>query len=573
MDIFSKFGEKILEILETILPGSEFLQILMFIFRIITALLFIGIIARCFYSMKRGRRPEDPVVVLEETGSQVKIPVLYWENSLGRERTCDIHIPDDTVSRDHAVLMRRESGWIITDTDSKSGTYLNQKKINGDTEVLPGDTISVGRTSFRLIRASDGTPEKKKRTISLSASSRPAGLLVHTQLVFLLISLQCCFAGDEPSATPLLFFLLLLSISCLFYLYARKILNRVSFELENLGLLLGGTSVLLMLGVSHRTALVQFAAMALGILLFSFMIAFMGNLERVTKYRIFFEITGILLFGATLVLGTEVHGAKNWIYIGSLSIQPSELVKVAFIFAGASTLNKLQTRKNLTEFLLFSAACVGFLVLMHDFGSAVIFFFTFLVISFMRSGSIRTIVLICAAAVFGLFIILKFKPYVAQRFAGWGHVWEDPYDLGYQQTRVLTYSASGGLFGIGPGKGYLKEIFAGESDLVFGRLCEELGWIFALAVIVVFMLLVFYTLSDVTRSRSTFYSITSCAAAGMMLFQACLNIFGSTDIFPLTGVTLPFISAGGSSMICVWGLLAFIKASDERTYAARRRKT
>jgi cell division protein FtsW (lipid II flippase) len=83
--------------------------------------------------------------------------------------------------------------------------------------------------------------------------------------------------------------------------------------------------------------------------------------------------------------------------------------------------------------------------------------------------------------------------------------------------------------------------------------------------------LAFYVRGDVSRSRSTFYSISSCAAAGMLLFQTMLNVFGSTDVLPFTGVTLPFISAGGSSMISCWGMLAFLKASDERTYAGRRR--
>ena len=90
---------------------------------------------------------------------------------------------------------------------------------------------------------------------------------------------------------------------------------------------------------------------------------------------------------------------------------------------------------------------------MRDFGTACIFFITFLIIAFMRSGSIRTIVLICAAAVFGVFIILQFKPYIADRFSAWRHVWEYADTSGYQQTRVLTYAASGGLFGVGLGEG------------------------------------------------------------------------------------------------------------------------
>ena len=101
---------------------------------------------------------------------------------------------------------------------------------------------------------------------------------------------------------------------------------------------------------------------------------------------------------------------------------------------------------------------------------------------------------------------------------------------------------------------------------------EELGLLLALVTATAIVLWVFYVRSDVTRSRSTFYSISACAAAGILLFQSLLNIFGPLDVIPLTGVTLPFISAGGSSMLSVWGMAAFIKASDERTYAVRKRK-
>ncbi len=123
---------------------------------------------------------------------------------------------------------------------------------------------------------------------------------------------------------------------------------------------------------------------------------------------------------------------------------------------------------------------------------------------------------------------------------------------------------------MGLGHGYLGGIFAADSDLVFGLLCEEQGLLLGLIVIMSIAGFTLYARSDVTRSRSTFFSIAACAVAGLLLFQTCLNVFGVTDILPLTGVTLPFISAGGSSMASTWGLMAFLKASDERTYAVRR---
>ncbi|MFR7477431.1 MAG: FtsW/RodA/SpoVE family cell cycle protein [Acutalibacteraceae bacterium] len=289
------------------------------------------------------------------------------------------------------------------------------------------------------------------------------------------------------------------------------------------------------------------------------------------RWRKYIAAAGVLLLCATLVLGTSINGAKNWIYIGKFSIQPGEFVKIAFIFGGAATLDRLQTRRNLTEFIIFGIACGACFVLMHDMGSAAIFFITFLLIAFMRSGSLRTVFLATALVALGLFMFLQLKPYAADRFSIWGHVWDDVNGLGYQQSRTLTYIASGGLFGVGLGRGYLVNMPEGNSDLVFGMLCEEQGLLLSFIVLLAIVLFIFYARSDVTRSRSTFYSITACAAAGLLLFQTALNVLGPTDILPLTGVTLPWISAGGSSMMAVWGLLAFIKASDERTYAARRK--
>jgi cell division protein FtsW (lipid II flippase) len=373
--------------------------------------------------------------------------------------------------------------------------------------------------------------------------------------------------------TPLAPLGILLVLEWGFYLFSMKVLGRISFELETIAFFDCGVGVLLISGTSVKSTWSQLAAMALGILLFCAIIWFLGDLDRAMRWRAVIAALAILLFAANLLLGKEYNGAKNWIELGPLSIQPSELVKIAFIFVGASTLDRLQTAQNLTGFIAFSTVCMGALFLMKDFGTACIFFVAFLIIAFMRSGSLRTIALICAVAGLGAFLILKFKPYVAQRFAAWGHVWEHINDAGgYQQTRVLSYSASGGLFGVGLGRGSLKSVFAAQSDLVFGMLCEELGLFLALVIVLSIAGLLLYARSDATRSRSTLYSISSCAAAGMLLFQTCLNIFGATDVLPLTGVTLPFISLGGSSMVSVWGLLAFIKAGDERTYAARRRR-
>lgn len=552
------------------IPGIQnLLDMILFAFRVIVPFVFLIIVWRCFASLKRGRRREDPVVILEDMVTHETIPVLYWENSIGRSKSCDIVLNDPTASRDHAVLMRRESGWIITDTGSKSGTFVSGTKIKGPYQVMPGDVMAMGSTALMLKRANNNP--KKKKWLQRRAAS-PFGLMTSVTFVQILLVLQACFATNKFSPMPLIPFGVLQVLEWGLYFYSIKGLGRVSFELETMAFLLSGTGILLIAGTDVKSTFTQLGALAGGIVLFCVMIQFLSDLDRVMRWRLAIAVFAILLFAANLLLARTHNGARNWIKLGSFSVQPSEFIKIAFIFVGASTLDRLQTARNLTGFIGFSAVCMGALFLMRDFGTACIFFVTFLIIAFMRSGSLRTIALICSVAAFGAFLILKFKPYVADRINAWGHVWEHVNDSGgYQQTRVLSYAASGGLFGVGIGKGCLKNVFASTTDLVFGMVCEELGLALALLIVLTIAFLMFYARSDATRSRSTFYSISACAASGMLLFQTCLNVFGATDVLPLTGVTLPLISLGGSSIMAVWGLLAFIKASDERTYAARRK--
>lgn len=560
--------------------GYQTLYVFLYALRILAPVLALIIVIKCFRSVKLGRRPAAPVMMLEEVTTHARFPVLYWENSIGRSRSCDITLPDATMSRDHAVLMRREEGWFIIDTNSKAGTFVNGTKLKPTVRarIHPGDTIAMGSSALSLRQTSDS--DLKKSRFSLSEGKRaasPFGTFLLMIFVQVLMAIQCCFAPEDPEQvfTPLPLVLLgaLLVIDIAFYLFSMKGLGRVSFEVETVALLFSGIGLFLLAGDSMDVAVTQLAAMFLGIIIFCILIWFMGDLERVTKWRLPLAMCAVGLLAVTLLIGTSINGSKNWIFIGPISIQPSELAKIVFIFAGAATLDKLQTTRNLTEFIVLTALCGGCLVLMKDLGSAAVFFVTFLIIAFMRSGSIRTIALACSAVVIGLFMFLKVKPYAAARFLGWRHVWEHINDnYGYQQSRTLTYAASGGFFGTGLGNGYLHNVAAGNSDLVFGMMTEELGLLLALVTATAIVLWVFYVRSDVTRSRSTFYSISACAAAGILLFQSLLNIFGPLDVIPLTGVTLPFISAGGSSMLSVWGMAAFIKASDERTYAVRKRR-
>ena len=395
--------------------------------------------------------------------------------------------------------------------------------------------------------------------------------LILMLFVITLFQLTCLFtligkASSEHKTGIILTFGIYILVEYIYFIGARLLLKRKGFEVELIAFLLTSIGLSITTSVYPDKALKQLVAVLIGIFGFVFLQWLLRDLKRVSFLRIPVAIGAVGLLAFTLVFASFTNGAKNWLYIGGFSIQPSELVKVAFIFVGAASLEKLQSNKSLTKFIIFAFACVGALFLMYDFGTALIFFFTFIVISFMRSGDIRTLVLVCTVALMGGLIVLMFRPYVANRFEAYGHVWEYFDTSGYQQTRTMIYSASGGLFGVGLGNGKLRDIFAATEDLVFGVVCEEFGMIMAGAILLSYIALLVYSIRHSKYARSSFYAICACAASSLMLFQAALNVFGVNDILPLTGVTLPFISRGGSSIISCWMLLAFIKAVDRSTY-------
>lgn len=357
----------------------------------------------------------------------------------------------------------------------------------------------------------------------------------------------------------------------LYIAVAGAVAKSDDFQLEIIAFLLSGIGLAICGSIYDEYAVKQVVAIGLGLGTFTALTRILKSTDLAMLLRMPVAIASVGLLVLNLVLAKTVNGALNWIHLGSFSIQPSELVKIAFIFVGAATLEKLQATRSLTKYVVFSVGCVGALFLMRDFGTALIFFFTFIIIAFMRSGDIRTIILVCTAALLGAILIVYFKPYVATRFATYRHAWDFINDSGFQQTRVMIYSASGGLLGLGIGQGKLRTVFAASTDLVFGMLCEEWGILLAVLVVLIFAFIALYAVRGARKASSTFYSIAAVSAAGMLLFQLCLNVFGVTDLLPMTGVTLPFISRGGTSLICSWALFAFIKSvsfniGDTRPY-------
>lgn len=512
------------------------------------------------------KKTTDPIrAKLVNNVSNESISLYERETSVGRNKKCDVVLPYETISRLHAVIAFRTKGFVIFDTFSKSGVKVNGKKIDGKRLLTNGDVIDFGGVSYTL---HEGRYKyiKDKSTFLGSPSYIIILLLIAFFNIFsMILNIR---SGSEHNTQVAIVYICFIILQWAYYLFATYVLRIHNFELEMIAFQFTSIGLAIVGSMYPGAVLKQFAAVVIGVFGFCGILLVLRFVDAMKAIRWVLAGASIAILGITLVLAETTNGARNWLNFGGISIQPSELVKVAFIFAGAATLEKLQSVRHLTMYIIFSAVCVGELFLMYDFGTALIFFFTFIVIAFMRSGDVKTLILVCMVAAFGAVLILMYKPYVADRFSTYMHVWDYMDEGGYQQTRTLIYSASGGLFGLGLGSGKLRNVFAASEDLVFGVVCEEFGMIMAYIIPLTYAVIAVWAVVNAGKAKSTFYTIAGVAAIGMMLFQSMLSIFGITDLLPLTGVTLPFVSKGGSSIISCFCLLAYIKSIDTRSFAS-----
>ena len=523
------------------------------------------VIVRMFVALfcKKTTDPIRAKLVNSITGEG--LPLYDREVSMGRNKKCDIVLPFETISRLHAVIAYRNKGFVIFDTFSKTGIIVNGEKINGKSHIYDGDVIGMGGLEYTL---------KEAKYKYIKDKSGVAGRASYGVILILLAIFNICsmflnlFPNGKFNGQILIVYLGFIALQWIYFAFASFVMRINNFELEMIGFMFSSIGLAIVGSMYPDTVMKQFLAIVLGVVAYCALLMFMRFVSAVKTLRWMVAFCAVGLLAVTLAIAEPTNGALSWLSLGGISIQPSELVKVAFIFAGAVTLEKLQSIRHLTMYIVFAAVCVGELFLMYDFGAALIFFFTFIVIAFMRSGDIRTLVLICMVAALGAGIILVFKPYVANRFSTYLHIWEYMDEGGFQQTRTLIYTASGGLFGLGLGNGELRNIFAAAEDLVFGVVCEEFGMIMGFLIPLTYCLIAVWAVVNSGKAKSTFYSIVGVAASAMMLFQTMLNVFGITDLLPLTGVTLPFVSKGGSSVVSCFCLLAFIKVIDTRTYAS-----
>ena len=459
LDVLSGF------LAENPLVGAWYTTVVRFVFPLLALMILVGAIR----SLWKVKHPDEVWGYLT-LGNGVRLPLTHWENIIGRAAACDVQLEYPSVSRQHAALIRENDGsWTVYDLNSKGGIKVNDLPVDEYAIVEDGDTVSFGGIPTTMVPIS--AEEKRWQMAERREEGRPAGMwgsLVLLTLFQVLTAVQLVVAGGgEANVTiPLTFFVF--TCVCWGYFIFMRLFRRIGFEMETIAFFLCTLSLAVTGSTVPDELPKQLIAIFMGMTMFLILGFFLRDLTRAQKVRWFMGATAVGLLAITLLIGSSEGGAKAWLRLGSLSLQTSEIAKICYIFAGAATLDRLFNKRNLWMFIGLTGVCGGCLALQNDFGTALVFFVTFLVIAYLRSGDFATLGLVCAGCFGGGMVMLTIKPHVAARFASWGHIWEDVYDKGFQQTHTLTAAASGGLIGVGAGA-----VALGDTHIY----CGTSGWV------------------------------------------------------------------------------------------------
>ena len=341
---------------------------------------------------------------------------------------------------------------------------------------------------------------------------------------------------------------------------------------ESSRLLTNNTAFLLLIGYTILTrlnfnlAVKQFIFATVGLIITAFFPYIMLKWKSLKDMGVTYGIVGIGFLLTVFIpgLGYEAYGSRNWIKIGSLSLQPMEFVKVLFVFFVASMLVKANSIKDLFVNALISAGFMLVLVLEKDLGAAIIFYITYVFMVYLATS--RTIFLVGGVGLGAGAVVLAailFKDTLFAHVMVRVEAWKDPFAFidtgGYQVSQSLFALGTGGYTGSGLTQGKAHTIPVSESDFIFSAICEEMGVIFGLALILVVVSIFISIVNISMRCRNPFYKYVAFGFGTIYVVQSLLNLGGVTKFIPSTGVTLPLVSYGVSSVISTLIIFAIIQ--------------
>lgn len=328
----------------------------------------------------------------------------------------------------------------------------------------------------------------------------------------------------------------------------------------------------------------QVAWLVLGIIFMIAVIIFMKNMDKTANYKYTLMVIGLILLLSPLLpgIGNEIYGSRIWLSIGSFSFQPGEIAKIFIVLFLAGYL--AQNREMLSVFthkvgpfkfpdlstllplLIMWLLSMAIVVFEKDLGSALIVYFVFLTMLYVASGKKFYLIVGLLTIAIGAVILFFFFSHVQVRVDTWLDPFADPTNTGYQLVQSIFSMADGGLFGVGIGSGLADNIPIVESDFIFAAIAEETGLLGAAGLLLLYLCFAIRGLVTAARAKSDVNSFIAVGLTATIVLQAFIIVGGVTRLIPLTGLTLPFVSQGGSSLLASFIAVGFLlKCGDQST--------
>lgn len=343
--------------------------------------------------------------------------------------------------------------------------------------------------------------------------------------------------------------------------------------------------------ISSTTALKQLVWFMVGETVFIITVVLLPTLRKYAKRKYFFMVLTLIFMSMSFLFGTSKNGATNWIIIKGinlskipflasllskvgissgnltpqLSFQPSEFGKIFFVAYLSAALKDYKEWKNLIEPAIIVMISLGFMVLQRDLGSALIFFGISLTMLYIATSKLKYVLTCSGLFLIGAAISYKLFAHVRVRVMIWQEPWKYATNESYQIVQSMISIASGGLFGTGLGYGYPKFVPINTTDFIFTIICEEMGILMGIAIIIIYFLLFYRCIRVAIHTDDNFTRLLAVGYSAMVASQVLVIIGGVMNVIPLTGITLPLVSYGGSSMVTVFFALGILQKISEES--------
>ncbi len=409
-------------------------------------------------------------------------------------------------------------------------------------------------------------------------------LIIAAPIVILLFAMLVVTGGQELSFNTLGVPIGILAAFLVAHIFMRFLAPKADPAILPITFALSGIGIAFVTRLAPDLAVRQLMWLFLGIAVMLLVLIFVRNIDKLGRYKYTFMIIGVLLLLSPMLpgIGTESSGSRIWLTFWSFSSQPGEIAKICIVIFLASYLAqnremlsvftwhigpiRLPSLSTLLPMLITWVLALVIVVFEKDLGSALVLFLMFLVMIYAATGKVFYVIIGVLLAAVGAVVLWMFFGHVQERVDIWLDPFADALGSGYQLVQSLYSLADGGLFGVGIGQGLSADIPVVESDFIFAAIGEEIGLLGAAAVLLLYLCLAIRGILTAARAKSDVSSLTAVGGTSIIILQAFIIVGGVTRLIPLTGITLPFVSQGGSSLLAGFIIVALLlRCGDEAT--------